>query len=120
MRRLFGTLAVAALVAGCGGRAEASEDAAGLADQLGCSNAKVTTKSEGAEPPRHERAECKGLTIVTFEDPANQETYVETVTELNKAFDENSAALVGDGWAVFGEPDALNDAQDALGGEVKR
>jgi hypothetical protein len=113
MKRTFLTALVLVAVAGCGGGG-GDTGAKELADKLGCPDVKVSTEAEPNEPPRAERAECDGLTIVTFDDAGNQDAYVSTVIELNKAFGEDMSSVDGDGWAVLGDPDAVDEARAVL------
>lgn len=120
-RQLVIATAAVALLAGCGGGAAAdSQGAADVADQLGCPNAKVQTKLQGNEPDRDERAQCHGLTIVTFDDANQRDAYVTVVSAVNKMFEGESATLSGDGWAVMGSKSKVQDAQDKLGGTIKK
>lgn len=115
------TLATAAglafTLAACGGSASGSTITTQPQDvltQLGCPSAHLNSKLQSNEPPREGRANCHGLTVVTFSSDAQETSYVKTVDELARAFNAAQTSLAGHDWAVFGSKSAVRHARQQL------
>ena len=118
MKRLLTAVCLTAglaLLAGCGGGG-GHQDARSLAADLGCPHAKISHHSQGAEPPRADRADCHGVTVVTFSSNDARDSYVSAVEKINDTFGQNISAVKGDGWAAMGSKSAIDAAKGKLGG----
>lgn len=117
IRHIILVIGVAALLAGCGSGAQASEppSAQQLASKLGCSHERVQAKLQSMEPARKDRTSCHGATIVTFSSTSNRDDYVKFTLAANKEFGVKQAALVGDDFSIFASPAEMNHIKSVVG-----
>lgn len=105
----------ALLLCGCGGGAAEHQGARSLAADLGCPHAKISHHAQGAEPPRGDRADCHGVTVVTFSSNDARDSYVSAVEKINSTFGQSISTVKGDGWAAMGSKRAIEAAKSKLG-----